>query len=191
MIFTPVSQEKEPDLFLTFEIRAAHSPTELIPAVKNAMAQVNPDVALDFVTLSAQVEASLTRERLLATLSAFFGGLALLLAAIGLYGTISYTVARRKTEIGIRVALGAERGRIQRWVLEEVTLLVGAGMFVGLGGALGATRLVKSFLYGMKPTDSMTLVMAGVLLGSVALFAGYLPARRASRLDPMIVLREE
>jgi putative ABC transport system permease protein len=191
MIFTPVSQKKEPDLFLTFELRAAHSPAELIPAVKSAMAQVNRDVALDFVTLSAQVDASLTRERLLATLSTFFGGLALLLAAIGLYGTISYTVTRRKTEIGIRVALGAERGTIQRWVLGEVAVLATAGLIVGIGGALPATRLVKSFLYGLKPTDAMTLVLAGALLGGVALVAGYLPARRASKLDPMMVLREE
>jgi ABC-type antimicrobial peptide transport system permease subunit len=152
---------------------------------------VNPDVALQFRTLSEQVASSLTRERLLATLSGFFGALALLLATIGLYGVMSYNVTRRRSELGIRMALGAAEARVLRMVLSEVAMLVGVGLVVGLGAALTATRLIDTFVFGLTVRDPVTLSMAVVLLGAVALLAGYLPARRASRLDPMAALREE
>jgi putative ABC transport system permease protein len=155
------------------------------------LAQVNSGIALEFVTLSAQVEASLARERMLAALSSFFGGLALLLAAIGLYGVISYNVARRRNEIGIRVALGAEQGSIRRLVLGEVALLVCAGLAAGVAGSLAAAHLISAFLFGLTPADPATLALATALLAAVAVLAGYLPARRASRIYPMLALREE
>ena len=148
-------------------------------------------MSLEFKTLALQVDESLARERLLATLSGFFGGLALLLAMIGLYGVMSYNVTRRRNEIGIRMALGAEPGRVLRMVMGEVALLIGFGLAIGLGAAIATTRFVESFLYGMKPNDPWTLSLAAAVLGLVAMLAGLLPARRASRLDPMNALREE
>jgi putative ABC transport system permease protein len=189
--YVPLSQEKA-FTHRTFELRAAAgAPTALIPGVKSAIAELNRDVSLDFTTLAAQVDNSLSRERLLATLSGFFGGLALLLAMIGLYGVMSYNVARRRNEIGIRMALGAEQARVLRMVLREVALLIGIGLAVGLGVALATTRFVASFLYGVKSNDPVTLFVAAGVLALVAAIAGYLPARRASKLDPMSALREE
>jgi ABC-type antimicrobial peptide transport system permease subunit len=141
--------------------------------------------------LSKQVDESLTRERMLATLSGFFGALALLLATIGLYGVISYNVARRRNEIGIRMALGAEQSRVLRMVLGEVAVLIFCGLAVGLAVTLGTTRFVSSFLYGLRPNDPITIASAAAVLAIVAVVAGYFPARRASRLDPMTALREE
>jgi putative ABC transport system permease protein len=189
---TDLSQRADPFTSLTFEVRvAAGSPTALISAVKSAIGDVNRDVSLQFKSLAVQIDESLARERLLATLSGFFGGLALVLAMIGLYGVMSYNVARRRNEIGIRMALGAEQSRVLRMVLGEVTILIGVGLAIGLGAAAATTRFVESFLYGMKPNDPWTLSLAAVALAVVAALAGFLPARRASRLDPMTALREE
>jgi len=115
----------------------------------------------------------------------------LLLATIGLYGVMSYNVARRRNEIGIRMALGAEQSRVLNMVLREVGILIGVGLSIGLVAALATTRLIESFLYGIKSTDPLTLSLASAVLGLVAATAGYLPARRASRQDPMAALREE
>jgi putative ABC transport system permease protein len=177
---------------VNFELRvAAGAPTSVVSAVKSAIAEVNRDVSLQFKSLAVQVDESLARERLLATLCGFFGALALLLAMIGLYGVMSYNVARRRNEIGIRMALGAEQSRVLRMVLREVAILIAAGLAIGLGAAIGTTRFVESFLYGMKPNDPWTLCSAAIVLALVAAIAGFLPARRASRLDPMTALREE
>ena len=130
-----------PDESITFELsRAAGSPASLITAVKSSIAGVNRDASLHFTTLALQVDESLARERLLATLSGFFGGLALLLAMIGLYGVMSYNVTRRRNEIGIRMALGAEPGRVLRMVMGEAALLIGIGLAAGLAVALATTR---------------------------------------------------
>lgn len=186
------SQNGSPSPLTNFELRAAGgAPTELIAGVKSAIGEVNRKVSLEFTTLAIQIDESLARERLLATLSGFFGALALLLAAIGLYGVMSYNVARRRNEIGIRMALGAEQARVVRMVLGEVALLTGIGLVAGLGVAMATTRFVASFLYGLKPNDPLTLSLAAVVLAGVAFVAGYLPARRASRTDPMTALREE
>jgi putative ABC transport system permease protein len=190
--YVPASQNAKPRESITFEVRAAAgAPTVLISAVKSAIAQVNRDVSLQFKTLAVQVDESLARERLLATLSGFFGGLALMLAMIGLYGVMSYNVARRRNEIGIRMALGAEQARVLRMVLGEVAILISIGLAIGLGTAIGTTRFVESFLYGMKPNDPWTLSLGAGVLALVAVLAGFLPARRASRLDPMSALRDE
>ncbi len=186
------SQNAQPEQSMTFELRvAAGAPTSVISGVKSAIADVNRDVSLQFKSFAVQVDESLARERLLATLSGFFGGLALLLAMIGLYGVMSYNVARRRNEIGIRMALGAEQSRVLRMVLREAALLIGIGLVIGLGAAIGTTRFVESFLYGMKPNDPWTLGLASGILALVATLAGFLPARRASKLDPMTALREE
>ncbi len=186
------SQNAKPHESITFEVRAAAGlPTALISAVKSAIADVNHDVSLQFKTLGLQVDESLARERLLATLSGFFGGLALILAMIGLYGVMSYNVARRRNEIGIRMALGAEQSQVLRMVLREVAILIGIGLALGLGATFGTTRFVESFLYGTKARDPWTLSLAAAVLAFVAAVAGFLPARRASRLEPMNALREE
>jgi putative ABC transport system permease protein len=190
--YRAMTQNAIPDTSTSFEVRVAEgAPAAVISGVKSAIAQVNPDVAIQFKTLALQVDESLARERLLATLSGFFGGLALVLAMIGLYGVMSYNVARRRNEIGIRMALGAEQSRVLRMVLREVAILIGVGLAIGLGAAAGTTRFVESFLYGMKPNDPWTLSLAAVALAVAAALAGFLPARRASRLDPMAALREE
>jgi ABC-type antimicrobial peptide transport system permease subunit len=131
------------------------------------------------------------QQKLVARLASFFGLLALLLASVGLYGVLSYGVARRTNEIGIRMALGA-RGRSVLWlVLREALTLVVIGLVLGVGASLALTRTAESLLYELKPNDPLTITLATLLLAAVAVFAGYLPARRASRVDPMIALREE
>ena len=170
---------------------AAGAPTALISGVKSAIARVNPDVSIEFKTLAVKVDDSIQRETLLATLSGFFGALALLLATVGLYGVMSYNVARRRNEIGIRMALGAQQSRVLSMVLGEVAVLIGIGLVIGLGATIGTTRFVASFLYGMKANDPWTLSLAAGVLALVAALAGFLPARKASRLDPMTALREE
>ncbi len=190
--YRAMSQNAKPDASMNFELRVtAGSPTALISSVKAAIADVNRDVSLQYTTLASQVDESLSRERLLATLSGFFGGLALLLAMIGLYGVMSYNVARRNNEIGIRMALGAEQSRVLRMVLGEVAILIGVGLIIGLGTAIGTTRFVESFLFGTKPNDPLMLFLSAGVLALVALLAGFLPARRASLLDPVTALREE
>jgi putative ABC transport system permease protein len=124
-------------------------------------------------------------------LSGFFGGLALLLATIGLYGVISYTMARRRNEIGIRIALGSARARILRMVMSEVALVVGLGLGVGAALTLASTRLVAALLYDIRPSDPATIVGSAAVLAVAALAAGFIPAARAARLDPTIALRDD
>jgi putative ABC transport system permease protein len=170
---------------------AGDPPTALIPGVKSAISGINPDVSIAFKTFDARLNESIEREKVLAALSGLFGSLALLLATVGLYGVMSYNLARRRGDIGIRMALGAKRSRVLRMILGEVAILIGIGLAIGFGATLATTRLVASFLYGLQPNDPRILGVAAALLAAVAAIAGYLPARRASRLDPMIALREE
>ena len=142
-------------------------------------------------TLEQQLDKSLMSERLLASLSTVFGVLATLLAAIGLYGVMAYMVARRTREIGIRMALGASGGSVVWLVMREVLLLAGIGVAIGLAGAFAATRLVQTQLFGIMPTDALTMVAGAMGIAGVAALAGYLPARRATTIDPMIALRWE
>jgi predicted permease len=191
VIYVPMTQASTPPNQFTLEVRSDIPPSALIAGVKSVMAELSPSASLQFTTLSDQVARSLSRDRLLATLATFFGGLALLLALIGLYGTMSYNVARRKNEIGIRIALGAARERVIRMVISEVGVVVFAGLCIGVVLALAATRLVASFLFGLSASDPVTWIgSAGILLG-VALLAGAAPAWRAARMNPMSALREE
>ena len=145
--------------------------------------------ALSFVSMSDQVGTRLTQERLVARLSMFFGGLALLLAALGLYGVTSYAVNRRRTEIGIRMALGADPSGVVFLVLRRVATLVAIGVVAGAALSLWASRFVATLLYGTQPRDPMTFIGAAVVLMAIGLLAGWIPARRAARIDPTVVLR--
>jgi len=166
------------------------SPALLARSVSAAITGVNRDLALTFRPLADQVNASLTQERLVAMLAGFFGALALLLAGLGLYGVTSYAVTRRRTEIGIRMALGAAPGGVVRLVLSRVTLLVGIGVVVGGAVSLWASRFVETLVYGLEPRDPATFTIAAVVLAVVGAVAGWLPAQRASRIDPAEVLRD-
>lgn len=191
-VYVAASQDPKPGKIVTFEVRsAAGHATAMIQEAKAAAGVVAPDASLQFKTLAGQVDESLARERLLATLSGFFGGLALLLAVLGLYGVMSYRMARRRNEFGIRLALGAQQLRIVRTVLGEVAMLIGIGLAIGLAATIGATRLIASFLYGVKANDPRVLCLAAAILAAVAAVAGFLPAHKASRQDPMKALREE
>jgi len=190
--YLAASQNANPPQSNTFELRVtAGAPTAVISVVKSTLVEVNRDISFQFKTFALQVDESLARERLLATLAGFFGGLALLLAMIGLYGVMSYDVTRRRNEIGIRMALGAEPRRVLRMVMGQAALLISIGLALGLGAAIATTRFVETFLYGTKPNDPLTLSLAVALLAGVASLAGYLQARRASRLEPLSALREE
>ena len=191
IVYIPFGAGSDPEKFINLELRADGSLAALSGAVKELVGSVNPAISLDLTTLQAQVSASLARPRLLATLSGFFGALALLLAVIGLYGTLSYGVARRRNEIGIRLALGAGRERVMRMIVGEAGRLVVLGTIAGVLLALATTRFVSSFLYGVGSTDPATLVISACVLGGVAMAAALLPAWRASRLDPTEALREE
>jgi ABC-type antimicrobial peptide transport system permease subunit len=141
--------------------------------------------------MSGLVDRSLGTDRLITMLSSCFGALALLLASIGLYGVMSYAVARRTNEIGIRMALGARRSNVLGLVLGQASKLTLLGVTIGIVGALGLTRFMSGLLYGVKPTDPLTFLSVSVVLTGVALLASYLPARRATKVDPMVALRYE
>lgn len=175
----------------TFEIRTAITPGALIPAVRDALASVNKSASLQFTTLKQEADDSALQEHLMAVLSGFFGGLALLLTAIGLYGVMAYVVTLRTHEIGIRIALGAQQGSILRQVMRDAAIVLFAGIAAGLLGSIWITRLVKGLLFGLTPNDPSTLPLAiGALMG-VALVATYIPARRAMKVDPVVALRYE
>jgi predicted permease len=185
------SQDTETWPEISFELRSAQPVETLIPAARTAIGQVNRGISLDFRNFETQVDESLLQPKLVALLSAFFGGLALLLAMIGLYGVTAYGVARRQAEIGIRMALGAQPGAVIWLVLREVAVMLAIGTALGLAASVAAGRLVASLLYGMKPHDMAPLAVAALLLAAATGMAAYLPARRAARLDPMTALREE
>jgi ABC-type antimicrobial peptide transport system permease subunit len=145
----------------------------------------------DLRTLDDQIEISLLTERLLATLSSVFGCLATLLAALGLYGVMAFMVARRTREIGIRMALGADSGSVAWMVMREVLALAAIGVAIGLAAAWAATRFIETQLFGIQPTDLITMALAALGIGVVAGLAGYVPARRATGIDPMRALRWE
>ena len=177
--------------FMQVVLRSNAPLTTVTSEVTAAVAQINPSIVLQFDTMRKQVIDSLLRERLMATLSGFFGGLAALIATIGLYGVMSYMVARRRNEIGIRMALGADRGEVLRMVMREASLLLATGVVVGLVAAVAAARTASTLLFGLSPGDPSTLLMAAAGLGVVAMLASYLPALRAARLEPTEALREE
>ena len=189
--FYPMSQDDDPGASATYVVRIAGSAGSVVSNVKSAVAEVSPAIDIEFRALSRQVEESLLRDRLMATLSGGFGLLAGLLATLGLYGVISYMVSRRRNEIGVRIALGADRSRVIRLVLREASLLLVVGLVIGTGLALWAGRAAATLLFGLTPYDPPTMILAMAVLALVALASTYGPARRAAALEPMIALRDE
>jgi len=172
-------------------IRSRLPQAGMVAAVKRILNEINPAITVSFQGFKPMIEATILRERLMATLSGFFGLLALLLACIGLYGILSYGVASRTHEIGIRMALGAQRRDVFWLILREALWLVIAGVAVGLPMIFAVTRLASTLLFGLTPTDPVSLLFAALLMLAVAMVAGYLPSRRATRVDPMVALRCE
>jgi ABC-type antimicrobial peptide transport system permease subunit len=204
-VYRSVRAPKEPTVYLAlgqdtgpilttnfyFGVRSTKQPPEqLTRAVSAAILEVNRDIVLKARPMSDEVRDALAQDRIVAELSGFFGGLALLLAGLGLYGVTSYAVTRRRTELGIRMALGAAPANVVRLVLVRMSALVAAGVVVGAALALGAARFAAALLYGLEPRDPATLIGAVVTLVAVGTIAGGLPAYRASRIDPAEVLRE-
>jgi predicted permease len=176
----------------TFELRTAADPQALLPAIREVVGQVNADLPLfNVTTQSQQIDRLLFQERLVARLAGFFGVLALVLACIGLYGLLSYEVSRRTREIGIRIALGAQPERVLKLVLRQGMVLAVVGAAVGIGVALGVTRYLGSMLFNVRASDPATMSAVALLLAWVAMAACYIPARRATRVDPMVALRYE
>ena len=189
-MFVPAWQQKEGSF--SFQVRTVTSSAALAPLLRQAVSEVAPTAALyDFTTPRQQVEGSVSQERLLAGLTSFFGALTLLLASLGLYGLMAYAMRRRTREIGVRMALGARPADVLRMALGGGLRLVVAGAVLGVAGALALTRLTTSVLYGVTPSDPMTIAAAMLLLGGVTLLACWLPARRAALVDPTVALRYE
>jgi predicted permease len=175
-----------------FEVRTAGSPASAAGAIRDAVRQIDPNLPLmDLSTQVEQIERRLLQERIFAQTYTLFGGLALLLASVGCFGLMSYNVARRTNEIGIRMALGAQRQDVMRMVMRESMILVAIGVAVGLGCAVAASRFVGALLFGLSPADPMTMLLAIATMVPASSIAGYIPARRASRVDPMIALHYE
>ncbi len=200
--YTDMRSETQPTVYLpylqsiprhaTFIVRTSGNATTMTASVRDAVREVDGNLPLfNVTTQSQQADESLTQERLFAILSSFFGILALSLACIGLYGVMSYGVARRTNEIGIRMALGASAPRVTLMVMRETMLVVVTGVVIGLGAAVATTRLIAAMLFGVAPTDPVTISFAILVMIGVAALAGYLPARRASKVDPMVALRYE
>jgi len=190
-VYVACAQDTNPWPEVSFEVRTERPVEAFVPAVRAAIGEVNRSISLEFRNFETQVSDSLLQPRMVALLSAFFGGLALLLAMVGLYGVTAYGVARRQAEIGIRMALGAQPASVVWLVLREVGAMLAIGSALGLAASLAAGRLVASLLYGVRPYDAGPLAIAAVVLGIATGFAAYLPAHRAARLDPMTALREE
>ena len=177
---------------MAFEVRTATEPTSTVGAIREAVRQADANVPLMNVSTQMEaIEARFSQERLFAQAYALFGGLALLVAAVGLFGVMSYSVARRVNEIGVRMALGAQRFDVVRMILRESFVLVGAGVLIGIAAALASGRLVATLLFGLQPTDPGTIALAVAVLLTVSTLAGYLPARRAARVEPIVALRTE
>jgi putative ABC transport system permease protein len=191
IVFQALAQDPDPGNGDAYLVRSRLPMESLIPAVRGTLTEGVPGIRYGFQVFRTAIRETLLQERLMASLSAAFGVLAGLLAAIGLYGVMSYLVALRRNEIGIRMALGAGRREIVAMVLSESGVLLGAGLLAGVLLSLISGRAVASLLFGLKATDPGTLGTAAGLLALVALAASYLPARRAANLDPTVALREE
>jgi ABC-type antimicrobial peptide transport system permease subunit len=185
--------QQTPDpIQIVLEVQVSGVPSSAVTNVLGKIKSADPRLPISFIeTLDSLVTDSAANQIALAKLSTFFAGLALLLASVGLYGVISYSVARRTREIGVRMALGARRGDVLQLVLRESMLLVTIGLVAGIPLALASTRVLHGFLFGLKSTDPLSLIAVIVLLGMVAAVAGFIPARRAAKIEPMVALRYE
>jgi len=189
-VFTAASQFSPNRV--TYALRTARDPLRYVRSVQEIVREADSRISVtNVVTQAAAIDRTISQELTFAKLCTGFAVLALLIACVGLYGTMSYGVARQVGEIGIRMALGAQRGAVVWMVLRRVLLLAAVGLAISVPAALIASRLVKSLLFGTQPNDPGTLALAGVVLLSAAILAGYGPARRASRIDPLAGLRQE
>jgi predicted permease len=190
-IYIPMRQPYDRNFLMTLSIRSTSDPEPLIPTIQTRVRSVSPDILITGArTLADQLDESLLQEHLISTLAATFGVLALALSAVGLYGVLAYSVARRATEIGIRVALGARPAQVTWSIVRQTMLLVALGLAAGAPTSIFIATAAANLLYGVTPTDFSTLAIAATLLVVVAFVASYLPARRAGRIDPMAALRQ-
>jgi predicted permease len=191
ILYVPVAQLDEVWNGATLVVQAASGqPEGLTRGLAQSISSVDPAASFTIRSYTSQLRSTLQQERLVAILGGFFGGLALLLASLGLYGVTSYSVNRRRGEIGIRMALGADRGGVLRLVMQRVSWLLVAGVVFGAGLTWWASRFVSTLLFGLEPRDPLTFSMAAAVLALAGMLAGWLPARRAARIDPARVLRE-
>ena len=191
IVFLPDAQDSEPELWTRIAIRSDQPPAAIVSSVKRLVAERSPAIVLTFREFGKVLDESLLRERLMASLSGFFGALAAILAMVGLYGVISYMVVRRRNEIGVRMALGAGRRNILAMVLKEAGVLLAVGVGIGAVLSIAAAGAARSLLFGLKPGDPGTLALAAAGLSLIAVAASLLPAQRAASLDPVQALRED
>ena len=189
-VYCPMLQDL-PTLNAVVLIRASGDASAVLAAARRQFREIDKNLFVDVLSMDRRIEDNAFFQRLLATLASVFGGLALLLASIGLYGVMAYSVARRSSEVGIRMALGADRRNVVAKVVRETMTLVAAGVVVGLAVAWGATRLIASTLFGVTAMDPLTVVFAITAMMSVALLAGYVPARRAAAVNAISALRQD
>jgi predicted permease len=192
-MYVPFTQKPWPSM-MTFQValRTRADPLAMTAAAREAIRSADPDLPVAKVAaMTALVDGSMTQSRFAALVLGGFGALALMLAAVGMYGVISYSVRQRTREIGIRMALGAEKRNVLGMVLAQAASLAGVGVSIGLAAAFAATRIMAGYLYGVRATDPITFIGAAAVLVTVTLLACYVPARRATRVDPMVALREE
>jgi len=192
-VYRPILQVQDQQTFNNvFELRTDGDPLAISAEVRAAINQVNDKLpVVNITSLRTQTDETLQQEKLTTQLVSFFGLLGLLLSCVGLYGIMAHAVVRRTNEIGIRMALGAERAHIVWMVLKESLVLVGVGLVIGIPAAWAAASLISSQLFGVNPSDPVALVTAAISLTAVAALAGYLPARKASRVNPLVALRYE
>ena len=190
-VYTNYFQRPASTAEFSIVVRGRGDATAVTAAMRREARALNPEMPTKFQTLEQIVSASFDNRRFSMVMLGVFAGAALLLAMVGLYGIMSYITSQRTTEIGIRMALGAQRADMLRLILKQSLILVCAGMAAGIIGALGATRVLASFLYGVGATDGVTYLTVMLLLGFAAFAASYLPARRAMKVDPMEALRHE
>jgi len=191
IIFVAESQLEDPGTDSTFLVRSNEAPTAVIASLKDTAAKMSPAIVLNFSVLRTSVLEKLTRERLMATLSGFYGVLAAILAMVGIYGIISYMVVRRRNEIGVRIALGAGKADILGMILREALALLAIGLVAGTVLSIAAASAARAMLFGLKLVDPLALTLAAGGLTIIAAIASALPAVRATAVDPMQVLREE
>src|SRR5207248_733882 len=189
--FVAEAQDPHPGQEATIVIRSDELPSSLVAGLRRLVADVNPGLVLNFTVFKTTIRQGLVREQLMATLAGFFGVVAIVLAMIGLYGVISYMVVRRRNEIGIRMALGANQHNIVAMVIREAAKLLLIGLVLGTALAIASGPAARALLFGLRPTDPLTLGAAIAALAVVALIASFVPAQRAARLDPLVALREE
>ena len=192
-VYFPLAQlQSVPPASLTLTVRSeAASPLQMTRSIAAAIGTIDPEAALTFRPLTEQINASLAQERILALLSGFFGGFAVLLASLGLFGVTAYSVSRRRREIGIRMALGAAPGSVIRLVLGPVCLVIAAGVVIGAAASMWTTQLTASLLFGLEPRDPVTLALAIAILSGAGLLAALPPAWDASQVDPSVALRSD